>query len=124
MRTLLLTAVLAICFSASLSAQDHLGTWTWQGQTPEGDPMPMAMEFKADNTYHIDFGADGTVEIHGTVSYAAGVMTIADSVGDCAGAKGVYTFTVDGDKATAEMISDECEPRSQGGNTMNLTRKD
>ena len=50
-------------------------------------------------------------------------MTIADEVGDCQGAKGVYKFTVDGDTATAEMISDECEPRGQGNAKMTLTRK-
>lgn len=123
MRTFLLTAILAIGFSVSVSAQDYVGTWTWEGKTPEGDAMPMAMIFKADNTYQIDFGADGVVELHGTLTYQDGVMTIADEVGDCKGAKGVYRFTVDGDTATAEMISDECEPRGQGSGSMTLTRK-
>jgi len=124
MRSLLMTAVLAICFTVSVSAQDYVGTWTWTGLDQEGNDMPMAMTFKADNTYHIDFGADGTVELHGNMTYKNGVMTITDEVGDCKGAEGVYKFTVNGDSATAEMISDECEPRGQGNPKMTLTRKD
>jgi uncharacterized protein (DUF2141 family) len=52
-----------------------------------------------------------------------GVMTITDEVGDCKGAKGVYKFTVNGDSATAEMISDECESRGQSSAKMTLIRK-
>jgi len=101
-----------------------MGTWTWTGQDQDGNDMPMAMTFKGDNTYQIDFGGDGTVELHGKFTFADGLMTIADEVGDCKGAKGVYKFTVNGDSATAEMVSDECEPRGQGSAKMTLTRKD
>ena len=123
MRSLLLTAVMAISFSVSLSAQNHVGTWTWTGQDQEGNDMPVAMIIKADNTYQIDFGADGNPELHGKYTYENNTMTIADEVGDCKGAKGVYKFVVDGDTVTASIVSDECPPRAQGSASMKLTRK-
>lgn len=123
MRSFLLTAVLAICFSVTVSAQDYIGTWTWDSTGPDGSTMPISMEIKADNSYHIDFGADGTVELHGKYTFEDDTMTIADEVGDCKGAKGVYKFVVDGDTAMGTMVSDECEPRAQGSGSMKLTRK-
>lgn len=108
------------------SAQSYIGDWQWDQKTPDGNVITSTMSFKADGTYAVDFESDGTPEVMGKYTYQDGKMTIEDtSEGACKGVEAVYALTVEGNTATAKMVSDPCEVRAgdNDGSAMTLTRK-
>ena len=96
-----------------MNAQDFIGTWGWTTVGPDGNAMPLQVTFKADNTFEIDFGADGTVEEKGEFSIKDGSthIKVVTEGGPCYNKVGVYTMTVSGDTCTATFVSDECDAR-------------
>ncbi len=65
----------------SLMAQDHVGSWKIMVPDGQGGTMPMKVTMNADNTYHVDAGADGSVEIKGKYSISGDKVTIDDDNG-------------------------------------------
>ncbi|PHN04626.1 lipocalin-like domain-containing protein [Flavilitoribacter nigricans] len=117
--SLLITAL--ICFmTVSLSAQSIVGKWKFEFPTDQGT-MVMAADIKADGTYALDFGNDGSVETTGKYTQDGNTMTIQDDGGDCTG-KGVYQVSVDGDTMTMVRVSDECANRGGPEGKMVTTR--
>lgn len=89
----------------------------------KGEMMPLLVTIDADNSYTVDFGADGEPEITGTYEEKDGKMHIQDVEGsDCTG-KGVYTFEVTDDGMTMTRVSDECEGRGGPDGKMEFSRK-
>lgn len=119
-------SILVVCFfcmPSGLQAQSSpVGDWISSGKTPEGESWSFKVSIKADNTYTVDFGADGQVEIRGTYTLDGQQMTIKDNPGsECTGT-GVYKFAVDGNNITMTMISDECKGRSGPEGVMKMSR--
>ena len=84
--------------------------------------MPLKVTMSADNTYAIDAGADGSVEIRGKYSINGDKITIQDTEGtDCSG-KGVYKLVVQEDQLTMTLISEACEGRGNPNGPMVMTR--
>lgn len=116
---LFLTAM--ICFIAiGLSAQSPVGKWKFQFETPDGT-LVIAADIKADGTYALDMGNDGSAEVNGTYTMSGDKMTISDDAGDCTG-KGVYTVAVTDNTLTMTRVSDECENRGGPEGVMTGTR--
>lgn len=108
-------------------AQDHIGSWQWTTTGPDGSAMPIQVTFKADNTFEIDFGADGQVEENGEYSMNGNRMTIKviSDGSQCTNKVGVYDMSISGDTATATMVSDECDARrgdSKAGDSFSMSR--
>lgn len=121
----LLLAVAFLMAPFFMNAQAQLGTWTWETTGPNGEKMNMQVTFKADNTFAVDAGVDGTIDIQGTFSLAGDRMTIKDNGGNCDGKPGVYDMVVKGDTVNITMVSEECEDRkggSQPGDTFSMTK--
>jgi hypothetical protein len=112
----------ALALPAGLLAQSPVGEWKASGATPEGETWMFQVSIKADNTYTVDFGADGQVEIKGAYSISGDQITVQDVEGsDCTG-KGVYQFAVEGDNLTMTKVSDACEGRSGPEGVMRMTK--
>lgn len=105
----ILTTGLICCLAVSLSAQSIVGKWKYEFPSDEGT-MVMTSHVKADGTYALDWGNDGSVEVTGKYKLAKGVITFQDDAGDCT-AKGVYKVSVDGDTMTMTRVSDGCPDR-------------
>ena len=119
--------LLFFCFSLSSGLFAQSGpVGEWKAMIPaddKGNMMPMHVSIKADNTYAIDFGGDGTVEIKGVYSEKDGQLIIQDNEGsECTG-KGVYTYEVTADGLTMTKVSDECEGRGGPEGKMVFDRK-
>lgn len=115
---------LALCLGASsLTAQSELtGNWHTSFTDEEGQSWKVQLTMKADQTYTVDFNADGTTEIEGTFNVKGNEITVQDVKGsDCTG-KGVYTFSIEGDQLTMQAIKDECPGRSGPEGKMVFTR--
>ena len=75
---LFLTAM--ICFLAiGLSAQSPVGKWKFQFETPDGK-LVIAADIKADGTYALDMGNDGSTEVNGTYSMSARYVLVYLSI--------------------------------------------
>ncbi len=121
----LFSSILLICFCLpfNLTAQSGIvGTWQSTIAGREGNPMALQVTIKADNTYAVDFGADGEVEITGTYSVDGDQITVQDDAGNECTGKGVYTFKVTGDELLMERISEECEGRGGPEGKMGFSR--
>ncbi|MCB9048352.1 MAG: hypothetical protein H6556_02885 [Lewinellaceae bacterium] len=117
--------IFCFCFSASLSAQSEaVGEWkTMIPGQEEGSMIPLHVSIKDDNTYALDFGADGAVEIKGSYQSKGDQIVIQDVEGsDCTG-KGIYTFEVNDAGMTMTRVSDECEGRGGPEGKMVFDRK-
>ncbi|MCI4647123.1 hypothetical protein [Phaeodactylibacter sp.] len=105
---------LGLCLGVSnLAAQsDFTGNWLTSFTDQEGQTWKMQVEMKADNTYAVDFNADGTTEIEGSYDIEGDQMTVQDVKGSDCNGKGIYKFTVEGDQLTMLAVKDECPGRS------------
>lgn len=104
-----ITAVIC-CMAFIISAQSVVGKWKYEFPTDQGT-MIMSANIKADGTYGLDFGNDGSVEISGTYTVSGDTFTVTDNNGDCPGKKGVYKIKVTDDTMTMTRESDECPNR-------------
>lgn len=110
-----------VCFmTVSISAQSVIGKWKFEFQTDNGT-LVMSADIKADGTYALDMGNDGSVEMTGKYTVSGDTFTIQDDGGDCTG-KGVYNISFAGDKMTMTRISDECANRGGPEGKMTSTR--
>ncbi|MEL7123546.1 MAG: hypothetical protein AAFO07_29155 [Bacteroidota bacterium] len=110
-----------------MNAQDFIGTWGWTTTGPDGNAMPIQVTFKADNTFTVDYGADGAIEENGEFSIKDGNthIKIVTEGGACYNEVGVYTMTVSGDVCSAVLVSDECDARkgdSKPGDSFDMKR--
>ena len=96
-----------------MNAQDFVGTWGWTTTAPDGSSMPIQVTFNADNTFTIDFGADGTADETGEYSVKNGSthIKVVSEGSQCQDKVGVYTMTVSGDVCSAVLVSDACDVR-------------
>ena len=110
----------------SLVAQDPLvGDWKTMIPGDQGQMVPMKVSIKADGTYALDFGMDGTVDINGAYQRNGDDMTIWDVSGqtDC-DKKGVYKVAIasDGKSYSMTRVSDECQGRGGPEGKMSFQR--
>ena len=115
---------LGLCLGVSnLAAQsDFTGKWLTSFTDQEGQSWKMQVEMKSDNTYAVDFNADGTTEIEGSYNIDGDQVTVQDVKGSDCNGKGVYKFTVEGDQLTMITVKDECPGRSGPEGRMAFTR--
>ncbi len=115
---------LLCCVSFAATAQTMVGDWSAKGADENGNPMTFKVSLKADGTYTVDFGADGTVEIEGKYTIAGNQMTIEDTGGPaaCNAGKGVYTFELTETTNTLTLVSDPCEGRGGPDGKIMFTR--
>ena len=119
-----LLALFCFFFSTSLSAQPAVvGEWTTMVPDKDGNMMPLHVSIRADNSYHLDFGSDGTVEVTGTYEAKGNQMIIQDAEGSNCTGKGIYTFEVTDDGMTMTRVSDECEQRGGPEGKMAFSRR-
>ena len=91
--------------------QDYVGKWSMEVPDEAGNMTTIIGHIKADNTYALDFGADGSVEVNGKYEMKDGQMHIHDVSGsECTGV-GVYKIKVEGSQLTMTRVSDACEGR-------------
>lgn len=116
-------ALFCFCLPFALSAQSAaVGEWKTSFPDDKGNMIPVHLSIKADNTYAVDFGADGTVDIKGKYMDVEGHLTIQDTEGsDCAG-EGVYQLEVTAGGMKMTRISDECEGRGGPDGVMAFER--
>lgn len=119
-KTKILFSVIISCLAFSVSAQSIVGKWKYEFPTDQGT-MIMSADIKADGTYALDFGNDGSTEITGTYTISGDTFTIKDDAGDCTG-KGVYKVVVTGETLTMTAVSDECPNRGGPGGVMEAKR--
>ena len=116
--------ILVFCLPVSLSAQSIIGNWKAEVPGPDGNTVVFEVSMKADGTYTVDFGADGSAEINGKYEIDGKQMTIQDTGGEqaCTGGKGVYNVENSGDKLTMTRVSDSCEGRGGPNGVMIFTK--
>ena len=120
-RFLLFLALMAI-LPFGLMAQSPVGTWKMSIPDENGKMTPLKVAMSADDTYAIDFGADGTIEIKGKYTVEGGKMTIQDMEGSDCTEKGVYTLKIEGDILTMTRVSDGCNGRGGPEGVMTMQR--
>ncbi|MBV6653883.1 MAG: hypothetical protein KI786_09015 [Mameliella sp.] len=109
--------------TANLSAQSQLaGDWKTSFTDEEGQTWKLKLTMKTDQTYVVDFNADGSAEIEGTYSTKGNEVTIQDVKGSECKGKGVYKFTIEGDGLLMEAIEDACPGRKGPDGKMSFTR--
>lgn len=116
---------LLFCLPFTVLAQNSIvGDWKMQIPDDQGNMMTLKVSMKADNTYAVDFGADGSVEINGKYTIEGDQMTIEDTSGPnaCPNQKGVYKIVVTDTTNTMTKVSDACEGRSGPEGKMVFTR--
>lgn len=105
----ILFTILICSLAMSVSAQSIVGKWKFEFPSDQGT-MVMSATIKADGTYALDFGNDGSAEVTGKYSVDGDTFTVKDDAGDCTG-KGVYKIKVTDDTMTMTRVSDECANR-------------
>jgi len=116
-------AILVSCimlFSMLFPYASIVGTWEIQA-----GPRSYTITFNSNNTYAIDFGSDGSMEVTGTYSFADGKITMKDTDGSMKCERdsgGTYRVSMNGNEATFTLISDNCSGR-KGLNGATLKRK-
>ena len=116
---LLLSMALLLAIPCALMAQSTVGDWKISFPAEDGSTVQVKLSVSADNTYQVDFGIDGTVEVSGNMTTSGNEMTIQDVSGElaCTGdnTKGSYTFAVDGTTMVMTKVSDSCPGRAPTG---------
>lgn len=105
----ILFTVMICCLAMGISAQSIVGKWKFEFPTDQGT-MVMSANIKADGTYALDFGNDGSAEVTGTYNLSGDTLTVKDDAGDCTG-KGVYNVKITDETLTMTRVSDECPNR-------------
>ena len=124
LRTAGLFLALCLMFPLSIFAQDYVGDWTTKVPAGDGTEMEIVVSMKADGTYTVDLGGDGTADINGRYTVKDGKMTIRDTGGPqaCEG-EGVYRFKAAGNNLMMIRESDDCEGRGGPEGRMAFTKK-
>lgn len=124
MKTTLLTVLLVVAGLSVSFAQSPEGSWTMMLADQEGNTFPATLVFTADS-YEAEWIDNDKPEVTGTYTMEDGKITLKDSGGEmsCPGSTGIYTVSIEGDKLTMTVVTDDCEGRS-AGSPMVMTRKD
>lgn len=119
-----LVILLFLMISFDLSAQSMIGSWTYQGTTPDGTEVTNTMTMKEDGTFTVDFASDGKTDVLGAYTIDGSTITIKDTPKEspCYGKDGVYSFKLEGDTVTITLIEDACDIR-RSDRPWTLTRK-
>ncbi len=98
-----------------MSAQSVIGSWQWEETNSEGKKVKSTITFKQDGTYEVDFGSDGKADVGGPYSMDGTNISIGDDTegSPCKGITAIYSFKVEGDKATVKMVKDSCTVRAE-----------
>ncbi|MEZ5042223.1 MAG: hypothetical protein R2828_20160 [Saprospiraceae bacterium] len=101
-----------LCLSFAIQAQSVVGKWKMTIPTDQGT-MDILLDIKADNTYSVDLGNDGAIDVNGKYVIDSDQISITDSDGpaSCPGNTGVYKFTVSATDFMMSLVSDPCEGR-------------
>lgn len=93
------------------AVQELQGSWviTTPCDCPDRKEITWKTTFKADGTYDVDIDVDDSVDITGRYWLEGNTLTVQNDKG-CT-AKGIYTFTIEGDKLWMDPIEDGCEGR-------------
>lgn len=115
MKKALFSATLLLTFALSGLAQRaaYVGTWAGEGTGPDGQMVKFKMII-AEDSYQLDMGMDGNINVVGKVVAEGDQVSVWDVSGElaCPGdQKGVYKFAVDGDTLTFTKVEDPCEGR-------------
>jgi hypothetical protein len=106
-------AIAALFLPTTIFAQSIVGVWTMSMPAEDGSTVTMQANIKADGTYALDFGADGSAEIVGKYKLDGDQVTVQDmpsGADGCAGV-GVYRYTATEKTLTMTRVSDECAGR-------------
>ena len=77
--SILITSLLC-CLAVSISAQSIVGKWKFEFPSDQGT-MIMSANIKADGTYALDFGNDGSAEVTGKYTQNGDQFTVSDDAG-------------------------------------------
>ena len=105
----MITSVLcAIAISFNVfTSNDLIGKWSLD--TGQG---PIVVEFKSDNSYEVDLGNDGQIDIIGDYKLNGNQVIINDRPGDTScEEEGIYSFSVEGNTLTMKKVKDDCPNR-------------
>ncbi|MCB0529473.1 MAG: hypothetical protein KDC65_13405 [Saprospiraceae bacterium] len=113
-----------LVYCAGVSAQTSVIIGKWSGSFPgeDGQTLNFSMTI-SDDSYQIDFGMDGRVDITGSYTADGDQVTVWDTAGEntCpSDQKGVYKYALDGDTLTFTQVKDDCPGR--GSEPMVLKR--
>lgn len=116
--------LLCFCLPLSLWAQGSVvGDWESEVPTEDGSMTALHVSIKADGTYTVDLGGDGSIDIKGKYTFEDGQMTIEDTGGpDSCPGKGVYKVEASADTLTMTRVSDECEGRGGPEGVMQMNK--
>ncbi|MFN7117696.1 MAG: lipocalin family protein [Saprospiraceae bacterium] len=122
-KNLLLGLLFCLPFTAFAQAS-MVGDWKMQMPDDQGNMMTLKVSMKADGTYSVDFGADGSSEIEGKYTIDGNKITIEDISGPnaCPNQKAVYTFALTETSNTMTRVTDPCEGRGGPEGKMVFTR--
>ncbi|MDX2302012.1 MAG: hypothetical protein NW226_04390 [Microscillaceae bacterium] len=100
-----------VVFVNSFFNAEIIGKWSFQ--TDQGT---VAVEFKTDNTYLVDFGVDGQIDITGNYTLESDQITLQDISGaNMCGEKATYTVKIEGTTLTLTKVKDDCPGRGDLG---------
>lgn len=118
-----LAVLLLFLAPGAVFAQSMVGTWQWD-DTMDGTTVTFSFEVKADGTWTVDVGNDGSVELSGVYTLDGDQMTITETGegSPCSGVAGLYKMTITETTATASVISDKCDQRRGDGSDLVMTR--
>ncbi|HMQ60291.1 MAG TPA: lipocalin family protein [Flavilitoribacter sp.] len=117
--------LICFCVPAGLYAQASLtGDWQMSVPTEDGGTMKIYVSFGAGNTYSVDLGGDGTVDITGKYELKDNQVSIKDNGGSEA-CTGTGVYKVESSEKTLKMtrVSDSCEGRGGPTGIMQFTRR-
>lgn len=97
-----------------MNAQGLVGTWKWDGTSPDGNTVTSSITFKADGSFELDIAMDGNVEGKGTYKVEGDNVTIVATGAGCDNVPGTYKMVVNGDSIKPELVTDGCTNRAQG----------
>lgn len=94
------------------------------GKTPDGQTVTNKVTFKADGALQVDFGNDGSVDVHSTYTLDGNKISMNDTTKEspCYGMKGIYEIKIEGDKCTFTVVEDACAVRKGDGKPGTMSR--
>ncbi|MDX1941042.1 MAG: hypothetical protein SFU99_10855 [Saprospiraceae bacterium] len=98
---------------SAFSQNALVGEWKFEVPSEDGKMIPVKLKIDTES-YTVDFGMDGAIDIKGNYTVAGNEMTIQDTGGEgaCLNTKGVYKFEIKDNSLTMTKVTDTCEGRS------------
>ena len=107
-----------------ISAQAHLGDWTYELNQPNGTVDTVKLTIQNNGIILGDFGNDGTIDSYTVYTIDNDKITIQDVNTDspCYDVIGVYELRIKGNTNTVRAVHDPCELRRNGHNDIQMKR--